>query len=171
MNKKKRKYNFYRFFFNSLHWFQFLLLLYLYLTTLSTVLPYSYGQSSYNSVLGQFTLKWFSKPKCMHTITFIFLCTRLDDTYESTQMHILIKTFTVCLCDNYNFHELDRWFSSWAYIWHIFQSMLRRDSVCMQSHRAFTALSHTQSVCLYGIFYQSMLKQALAYVQSHQSLH
>ena len=107
----------------------------------------------------------------MHTITFIFLCTRLDDTYETTQMHILIKTFTVCLCDNYNFHELDRWFSSWAYIWHIFQSMLRRDSVCMQSHRAFTALSHTQSVCLYGIFYQSMLKQALACVHSHQSLH
>ena len=56
-------------------------------------------------------------------------------------------------------------------IWHIFQSMLRRDSVCMQSHRAFTALSHTQSVCLYGIFYQSMLKQALSCVQSHQSLH
>ena len=107
----------------------------------------------------------------MHTITFIFLCTRLDDTYETTQMHILIKTFTVCLCDNYNFHELDRWFSSWAYIWHIFQSMLRRDSVCMHSHRAFTALSQTQSVCLYGIFYQSMLKQALACVQPHQSLH
>ena len=107
----------------------------------------------------------------MHTITFIFLCTRLNDTYETTQMHILIKTFTVCLCDNYNFHELDRWFSSWAYIWHIFQSKLRRDSECMQSHRAFTALSHTQSVCLYGIFYQSMLKQALACVQSHQSLH
>ena len=41
----------------------------------------------------------------------------------------------------------------------------------MQSARAFTALAHTQNGCLYGIFYQSMLKQTLACVQSHQSLH
>ena len=51
----------------------------------------------------------------MHdTITFIFLCTRLNDTYETTQMHIHIKTFTVCLCDKYNFHELDRLFCSYT---------------------------------------------------------
>ena len=36
--------------------------------------------------------------------------------------------------------------------------------------RAFTALAHTQNGC-YGFFYQSMLKQALACVQPHQSLH
>ena len=41
----------------------------------------------------------------------------------------------------------------------------------MQSARAFTALAHTQNGCIYGIFYQSMLKQTLACVQSHQSLH
>ena len=37
--------------------------------------------------------------------------------------------------------------------------------------RAFTALAHTQNGCINGIFYQSMLKQTLACVQSHQSLH
>ena len=37
--------------------------------------------------------------------------------------------------------------------------------------RAFTALGHTQNGCVYGIFYQSMLKQALACVQSCQSIH
>ena len=51
------------------------------------------------------------------------------------------------------------------------QSTLRGDLVCMQSARAFTALAHTQNGCIYVIFYQSMLKQTLACVQSHQSLH
>ena len=36
---------------------------------------------------------------------------------------------------------------------------------------AFTALAHTQNGCVYGFFYQSMLKQALACVQPHQNLH
>ena len=37
--------------------------------------------------------------------------------------------------------------------------------------RAFTALAHTQNGCVCGIFYQSVFKQALACVQSRQSLH
>ena len=37
--------------------------------------------------------------------------------------------------------------------------------------RAFTALAHTQNGCVYGFFNQSMLKEALACVQPHQSLH
>ena len=37
--------------------------------------------------------------------------------------------------------------------------------------RSFTALAHAQNGCLYGIFYQWMLKLALACVQSHQILH
>ena len=35
----------------------------------------------------------------------------------------------------------------------------------------FSALAHAQNGRTYGIFYQSMLKQALACVQSHQGLH
>ena len=35
--------------------------------------------------------------------------------------------------------------------------------------RALTALAHTQNGCVYGIFYQSRFKQALASGQSHQS--
>ena len=73
--------------------------------------------------------------------------------------------------------SLDRAFISFAHAQNgrtygiFFQSILRRDLVCMQSARAFTALAHIQNGCIYGIFYQSMLKQTLACVQSHQSLH
>ena len=37
--------------------------------------------------------------------------------------------------------------------------------------RAMTALKLVQNGCIYGIFYQAMLGQALACVQSRQSIH
>ena len=52
-----------------------------------------------------------------------------------------------------------------------FQSMLRRDLVCMQSCQSLHCSRTYTKWFVYGIFYQSMLKQALACVQSHQSLH
>ena len=62
--------------------------------------------------------------------------------------------------------------TKWAYKWHIFsvnaQTRLNMHAVFA---RAFTALTHTHNGCVYGIFYQSVFKQALACVQPHQSLH
>ena len=95
--------------------------------------------------------------------------------------------------------------TKWAYIWHIqsvnahtplsMRTVSQEPSLLSHMHkmgvymaysfsqssnvpeslcslvRAFTALAHTPNGYVYGIFYQSMLKQALPCVQSHQSLH
>ena len=105
----------------------------------------------------------------MHTITFIFLCTRLNDTYETTQMLILIKTFTVCLCDKYNFHELDRLFSSYMHIcqlatWHIhkmgvhmayFFSQCPDETKYACSLTESSLLSHIHKVCVFMVSFIS----------------
>ena len=53
-----------------------------------------------------------------------------------------------------------------------FQSILRRDLVCMQSCPSLLcSRTYTKLVYTYDIFYQSMLKQTLACVQPRQSHH
>ena len=62
--------------------------------------------------------------------------------------------------------------TKWAFLPHMLsantQTRLSMHEVCQSLH---CSRIYTKWVYIYGIFYQSMLKQTLACVQSHQSLH
>ena len=83
----------------------------------------------------------------------------------------MLRRDSVCMQSCQSLH-CSRTYTKWVYIWHLL-SVNAQTNLSMREclTRAFTAQTHAQNGCIYGIFYQSMLKQTLAYMQSHQSIH
>ena len=103
----------------------------------------------------------------LHRCTFTSRPSRFVFVINTTFMSWIVCFLLICIYVN-----LPRsTFTNWAYIWHIFSVNAQTRQSMHAVSQSLHSLSHTQSVCDYGIFYQSMLKQALACVQSHQSLH
>ena len=61
--------------------------------------------------------------------------------------------------------------AKWAYIRHISSVNALTRLSTYRLARAFTALAHTLNGCSYGIFFQPMLRRALAFVKSCQNLY
>ena len=83
-------------------------------------------------------------------------------------MHILIKTFTVCLCDKYNFPWAES-FAFFLYAKYMAYSFSQSSNVpkrLCSLVRALTALPHAQNGRTYRICFQSTLRRDLVCMQS-----